>query len=142
MENYPIFVLQNELEAIKKRLDSDVIVDPRFKEEIEADKIKVKQLKRSIDVLKAGESVNIADLSIKAINRVEVINENGEIQPSCLGAVVCCFFGHKYRLKRHITPYLREIKCTRCKKEFGMNDQTQSVLPLDDKLIELHRVLK
>ena len=67
MENYPIFVLQNELETIKKRLDSDVIVDLRFKEEIEADKIKVKQLKRSIDVLKAGESVNIADLSIKAI---------------------------------------------------------------------------
>ena len=91
MENYPIFVLKNELETIKKRLDSDVIVDPRFKEEIEADKIKVKQLKRSIDVLKAGESVNIADLSIKAINRVEVINENGEIQSSCLGAVVCWF---------------------------------------------------
>jgi len=57
-------------------------------------------------------------------------------------AVMCCFFGHKYRLKRHITPYLREIKCTRCKKEFGMNDQTQSVLPLDEELIELHRVLK
>ena len=57
MENYPIFVLQNELETIKKKLDSDVIVDPRFKEEIKADKIKVKQLKRSIDVLKAGESV-------------------------------------------------------------------------------------
>ena len=57
-------------------------------------------------------------------------------------AVMCCFFGHKYRLKRHITPYLREIKCTRCKQEFGMNDQTQSVLPLDDELIELHRILK
>jgi hypothetical protein len=59
-----------------------------------------------------------------------------------IGAVMCCFFGHKYRLKRHITPYLREIKCTRCKQEFGMNDQTQSVLLLDDELIELHRVLK
>lgn len=56
-------------------------------------------------------------------------------------AVMCRFFGHKYRLKRHITPYLREIKCTRCKKEFGMNDQTQSVLPLDNELRELHRVL-
>lgn len=56
-------------------------------------------------------------------------------------AVMCRFFGHKYRLKRHITPYLREIKCTRCKQEFGMNDQTQSVLPLDNELRELHRVL-
>ena len=51
MENYPIFVLQKELKTIKKRLYGDVIVDLRFKEEIEADKIKVKQLKRSIDVL-------------------------------------------------------------------------------------------
>lgn len=50
-ENYAIFILQKELEKIKKRLDGDVIVDLRFKEEIEADKIKVKQLKRSIDVL-------------------------------------------------------------------------------------------
>ena len=62
-------------------------------------------------------------------------------QPSCLGAVMCYFFGHKYRLKRHITPYLREVKCTRCKQEFGMNDQTQSVVPLDVELRELHRVL-
>ena len=66
----------------------------------------------------------------------------GERPALRVGAVMCCFFGHKYRLKRHITPYLREIKCTRCKQEFGMNDQTQSVLPLDDELIELHRVLK
>ena len=96
MENYPIFVLQNELETIKKRLDSDVIVDLRFKEEIDEDKDKVRQLKRSIEVLKACESVNIADLSIKAINRVEVINENVEIKPSCLGAVSFQLFQELY----------------------------------------------
>jgi hypothetical protein len=55
--------------------------------------------------------------------------------------VVCRFFGHKYRLKKQITPYLREIKCTRCKQEFGMNDQTQSVLPLDNELRKLHATL-
>lgn len=55
--------------------------------------------------------------------------------------VVCRLFGHKYRLKKHITPYLREIKCTRCKQEFGMNDHTQSVLPMDNELIEVHSML-
>lgn len=52
MESYPIFVLQKELETIKKRIDSDVIVDFRFKDEIDEDKDKVRQLKRSIEVLK------------------------------------------------------------------------------------------
>lgn len=56
--------------------------------------------------------------------------------------VRCRFFGHKYVLKIQISPYIREIKCTRCKQEFGMNDQTQSVLPLDNELREIHRVLK
>ena len=73
----------------------------------------------------------------KVINSLNALNTRFWV-----GAVMCCFFGHKYRLKRHITPYLREIKCTRCKQKFGMNDQTQSVLPLDDELIEVHRVLK
>lgn len=55
---------------------------------------------------------------------------------------ICRFFGHRYRLKIHITQYLREIKCTRCKQEFGMNDLTQSVLLLDDELIKRHQYLK
>jgi len=74
------------------------------------------------------------------------MNEEKNIQETSKKAwsirgVVCRFFGHKYRLKKHITPYLREIKCTRCKQEFGMNDQTQSVLPLDNELRELHATL-
>lgn len=27
---------------------------------------------------------------------------------------LCRLFGHKYRLKRDITPYIRELKCPRC----------------------------
>jgi hypothetical protein len=52
--------------------------------------------------------------------------------------MVCFFFGHKYRLKRKITRTIRELKCSRCGKEFGMNDDTQSVLPMDFELTELH----
>lgn len=50
-DNYAIFILQKEMEKIKKRLDGDVIVDLRFRDEIEEDKRKMKQLKRSIEVL-------------------------------------------------------------------------------------------
>jgi len=65
-ENYAIFILQKELETIKKRLDGDVIVDLRFKKEIEADKIKVKQLKRSIEVI--SSRVDWAKLRDKFFN--------------------------------------------------------------------------
>lgn len=52
--------------------------------------------------------------------------------------IICFFFGHKYRIKRRISRTTRELKCTRCKKEFGMNDDAKVVLPLDTELIELH----
>ncbi len=49
--DYALFVLQKELEAVKKRLDGDVIVDMRFRDEIDEDKRKLRQLKRSIEML-------------------------------------------------------------------------------------------
>ena len=49
-------------------------------------------------------------------------------------AVMCRIFGHKYILKRKITPYLREIECKNCKQQFGMHDELRCVLPLDDEL--------
>jgi hypothetical protein len=49
--------------------------------------------------------------------------------------VMCRIFGHDYKLKRKITPYLREIECKNCKKQFGMHDELRCVfLPLDDEL--------
>lgn len=50
--------------------------------------------------------------------------------------IICFLFNHRYRLKRKITSRIREIKCTRCKKEFAMHDDMQCVIPLDDELIE------
>lgn len=52
---------------------------------------------------------------------------------------MCFIFGHKYKLRRIITPYIRELHCTRCYKQFAMNDQVKEVLPLDDELYELHK---
>lgn len=58
-------------------------------------------------------------------------------------AVIYCFLGgHKYTLKRDILPYIRELKCDRCKKEFGMNDETNQILPLDQSLSKAHDMMK
>ena len=51
-----------------------------------------------------------------------------------LADVRCRFFGHDYKLKRKITPYLREIECKNCKRQFCMHDELRCVLPLDDEL--------
>ena len=48
--------------------------------------------------------------------------------------IMCRIFGHDYKLKRKITPYLREIECKNCKREFGMHDELRCILPLDDEL--------
>lgn len=48
--------------------------------------------------------------------------------------VMCRIFGHDYKLKRKITPYLREIECKNCKQQFGMHDELRYILPLDDEL--------
>jgi hypothetical protein len=51
---------------------------------------------------------------------------------------VCRLFGHNYKLLRKISPTIREVKCGRCKQEFGMNDSVQALLPLDDELRDCH----
>lgn len=57
--------------------------------------------------------------------------------------IICYLFGHKYTLLRKISATTRELKCSRCKKEFGMNDAAKAVIPLDFELKELHNsVLK
>jgi hypothetical protein len=57
-------------------------------------------------------------------------------------AFICSVFGHKYRLLRKITPMIREVKCKRCKKEFGMNDYLEVILEMDDELRKLHCMYK
>ena len=51
MENYALFKLKKELAKIKKRLRNDLIEDLRFMSEVQEDKLKVKQLKRAIEIL-------------------------------------------------------------------------------------------
>lgn len=52
--------------------------------------------------------------------------------------IFCKIFGHNYKLKRRISKSIAELKCARCKSEFGINTSVQSLLPLDDELRQLH----
>ena len=56
MENYPLFKLRKELEIIQTRLiEEDKTKFRGFEEEIQEDKEKVKQLKRSIAILESNK---------------------------------------------------------------------------------------
>lgn len=52
--------------------------------------------------------------------------------------MLCAVLGHKYRLKRRISISVAELKCERCRSEFGINTSVQSLLLLDDELRQLH----
>ncbi len=70
------------------------------------------------------------------MNTAEVLN------PSCnLYFVICRVLGHRYEITRVITPQIRELRCKRCSKLFGMNDDVRALLPLDKELIDAHNVL-
>lgn len=53
-------------------------------------------------------------------------------------SILCRLFGHRYRFLRQITPSICEVKCERCKSEFGMNHTVRVLLPLDDELKQMH----
>ena len=41
-------------------------------------------------------------------------NEKRKERKLFLYGFICRFFGHSYKLKRNITPCVREIECKRC----------------------------
>lgn len=55
--------------------------------------------------------------------------------------IICKFFKHKYKVKRHIIVGVLEVYCTRCKREFGMSALSETIIPMDDELRELHNEL-
>lgn len=53
--------------------------------------------------------------------------------------ILCALISHKYYLIYNINKWSRKIKCNRCKKEFLMNDDCQSVIPWDSSFDVLYR---
>jgi hypothetical protein len=58
-----------------------------------------------------------------------------------MSKIICYILGHKYRLHKKITDEIREVKCIRCNMLFSMSDNPQCLLPMDDELHELHKIL-
>lgn len=50
----------------------------------------------------------------------------------------CSLFGHKYRLRRRINSYVREVECVRCKKQFSMHDEYRTLIEMDDEFRAIH----
>ena len=72
-------------------------------------------------------------------------NENKDLTATfgnTMLAVVCFIFGHRYKVTKRVTKSIAELQCKRCKKEFGINTNCESLLPLDKELKELHKLFQ
>lgn len=53
--------------------------------------------------------------------------------------IVCAIAGHKYVVQRVFSPTGRQVGCTRCGREWGMNDSVRAFIPWDGELEQLYR---
>jgi hypothetical protein len=56
-----------------------------------------------------------------------------------LNKLICAMFGHRYVVQRVFSPTSRKVGCTRCGKEWGMNDSVRAFIPWDGELEQLYR---
>jgi len=55
---------------------------------------------------------------------------------------ICIVLGHRYTIVKKYTPTIRKLKCKRCGRYFGMNDDVQCIVPWDAELEEAHRYIE
>ena len=53
--------------------------------------------------------------------------------------IVCAIAGHTYVVQRVFSATSRQVGCTRCGREWGMNDSVRSFIPWDGELEQLYR---
>lgn len=82
--------------------------------------------------MKSNPNLNKKQATMKFITQTKIL----AIQ------LLCAVFGHKYKLKKHITKDIHESVCKRCKKEFAINWAAKTILPMDDQLREIHQHLQ
>lgn len=52
----------------------------------------------------------------------------------------CKLFGHsKYRIVQKFSGTSRRIRCLRCGKDFGMNDEVRAVIPWTGELEQMYK---
>ena len=52
--------------------------------------------------------------------------------------LMCAVFGHKYVTLRVLNSGARKVGCTRCRREWGMHDETRSFVPWDAELERMY----
>ncbi len=55
--------------------------------------------------------------------------------------IYCSFFGHEFKITKHVTHYVKEFKCTQCNKQFT-TDQSGNITALTPKHREINAVLE
>ena len=58
-----------------------------------------------------------------------------------LERIMCAVFGHKYVVQLVFSETSRKIGCTRCSKEWGMNDDVRAIIPWDKDLENLYKII-
>lgn len=53
----------------------------------------------------------------------------------------CERVGHLYQLNRHVTVNIREAYCSRCEKEFLMDDEREQIIPLTEEQKRLNKYM-
>ena len=53
--------------------------------------------------------------------------------------IICLLLGHKYQVVQRFNKTNRRVRCTRCNKDWGMNDSTQSLVKWDSELEEMYQ---
>ena len=54
---------------------------------------------------------------------------------------LCCrLIGHRYRVVQEFSSHSRRVVCDHCGADWGMNDQTRTMIPWDEELAEIYRM--
>jgi hypothetical protein len=56
-----------------------------------------------------------------------------------LASLICAITQHRYVVEKRFTHYSRKIGCTRCGKQWAMNDDVRCLLPWDAELEVLYK---
>lgn len=53
--------------------------------------------------------------------------------------LICAVAGHRYVVQRVFSSTSRKVGCTRCDREWGMNDSVKAFVPWDGEFEQLYR---
>lgn len=55
--------------------------------------------------------------------------------------LLCAIFNHRYVVLMQFSPTSKRIGCTRCNKEWAMNDSVRSFVPWDGEFEEMYKLI-